>query len=502
MSLPDLLSAKFVKPNWEHQLREFELYCDAPARALAWTMRTGKTKAEVDKACHNYDRRNKIDGVLIFAPNGVHANWVNVEFPKHGWPGVKVDSLCWHSSELSAKRRNKLGRAALAAFNRDRAEWWKRLRAARHTPNLMVLAIPTEVMIRKDVRRVVAYFIKKRRTFVIFDESDDWGIPGSKRTKMARAIARRCVLRSILSGTMLTGSPLAAFTQFELLKKNALGFKDYAAFKEHICETEIAYGPNGKYPKIVGFKNVDDLRARMAPFMSVVLREEVKDMPALNFTPCEFEPTEEQLRIYRELHHSITVQIDKGEVSIGELAPRIQKLQQIFSGFLIDEYKKVHKIPGGNPRLDATIAQVHGAMKSVVWCQFKEDFRLLAAALTFEGIEFREYHGDAKDKEGQLKDFITNRKVRTLLGQPQAGARGRDMSAAERIIWHSHSFKARLRAQALERATAVGGGNIEIVDVIAPGPDKYILNVTAGRIQMNDSLTGDGMKKLIRSLAL
>src|SRR5665213_3398442 len=424
MSFTALMNADFVLPPFDHQLAEFENYCDAPSRALGWSMRTGKTKAAIDKACHLYARRSKINGVLIFAPNGVHANWIDVEFPKHCWPEVKTDCLVWRSSELSAARRNALSKAAAPEFERDRTAWWKKLREARHSPKLMVLSVPTEVMTRKDVRRVVAYFAAKRRILVIFDESDDWGIPGTKRTKMARALARRASFVLNMSGTMLTGSPLAAYSQFELLKKNALGFKDYAEFKDHYTDVEIARGKGGRrFPKIIGFKNLDDLRERMAPFMSVVRREDVKDMPALNQERREVVPTSEQLRVYRELHHSIMTKIGDKSISIGELASRLQKLQQVFSGFLIDEFKDLTRIPGGNPRLDLLLRETYLAPgKVVVWCQFQEDIDLACTALRLEGYEVAEYHGRVTDKGKfeSLQNFRNKREFKALVGHPQS----------------------------------------------------------------------------------
>lgn len=511
MGLAALLEAEFRLPNFDHQMEEFELHCDDPVRAWAWTMRTGKSKAAIDKACHLYLKRNKIDGVLIFAPNGVHANWIEVEFPKHAWARVKYDALVWRSFELSAKRRKKILVAEREGFERDRAAWFDKLKRAKHTPNLMVLAINTESMTRDDIRKAVAFFLKNRRVMVIFDESDDWGTPGSKRTKMARALARHCAVRVIMSGTMLVGSPLAAFSQFELLKKNFFGFERFTGFKDHFAEFEMTPGKGGRqFPKLIAFKNLDEMRAKMATVMSTVNRDDVKDMPALIFDPpILIEPTDEQIRIYRELHKSIMTTIRDEVVSIGELAGRIQKLQQVFNGFLIDEFKDVHAIPGGNPRLDALIREAYLCPgKFVVWCQFHEDIDLVCATLRLEGHKIVEYHGRTPDaeKSANLKTFREDRDTRGLVGHMQAGGRGLDMSAASRILVYSHTFNARARAQAMERASKVGGGNVHVLDFIArangKGPDDYILNVTNGRVEVADSLTGSGMKSLLKGMEI
>lgn len=513
MSFAALLEAEFRMPPFDHQMEEFEFFCDAPARAWSWSMRTGKTKAAIDKACHLYLKRNKIDGVLIFAPNGVHANWVEVEMPKHAWKRVKYDALVWRSFELSAARRKRITVAEREDFERQRAAWFDKLKKAKHTSNLMVLAINTESMTRDDIRKAVAYFVAHRRVLVVFDESDDWGIPGTKRTKMARALARHCPFRIIMSGTMLVGSPLAAFSQFELLKKKFFGFARFTEFKDHFAEFELVPGKGGRqYPKLIEFKNLDEMRAKMAPVMSVVNREDVKDMPALVFDPpVLIEATDEQIRVYRELHKSIMTTIDDETVSIGELAGRIQKLQQVFNGFLIDEFKDLHKIPGGNPRLDALVREAYRCPgKFIVWCQFHEDIDLVCATLRLEGHKVVEYHGRVDDatKAKNLKTFQDDPDTDGLVGHMKAGGRGLDMSAASRILVYSHTFSARARAQAMERASKVGGGNVHVIDFIArasgapTSPDDYILGVTNGRVQIADSLTGSGMKSLLQGMKI
>jgi SNF2 family DNA or RNA helicase len=305
---------------------------------------------------------------------------------------------------------------------------------------------------------------------------------------------------------MLTATPLAAFSQFELLKPGALGFETFEEFKNHFADYAQETRKDGrKYPRLVGYKNLDVLRKLMSPYTSVVLREDVKDMPALNRETVTIEATEEQLRIYRELHHSIMVEIGEEEVSIGELAQRIGKLQQVFSGFLIDEFKDVHIIEGENPRLEALVREFYLAPgKVIVWCQFQRDIDFVAKRLRLEGYKAVEYHGRISDREKaeSLRAFMTRKDVKGLIGQAQAGGRGKDMSEASSIIWYSHTFSARIREQAMERASKIGGGNIRVLDFVAPGPDRYMLSVTDGRVRMADSLTGSGMKALLGGLAL
>lgn len=500
-----LLSAEFKTPPFDHQMREFEQYAEAPARAKAWQMRSGKSKAVIDKACHLF-KAGLINGVLVFAPNGVHANWIERELPIHGWDSIAFDSIIWRTKNAGAKGGNRLGRKAREDWEIEQAVWWQKMHHTilKNDPAFFWMAVNSESMTRPDTRRAVARFLKHRRCYMVLDESDDFGTPGSQRTKMGRAQALRAPFKEILSGTMLEGNLLAAWSQFEMLKRGALGFDKYSDFKHHFGVYENqTYGARA-FPKLVGFKNTDELRERIAKFTSVVLRADA-NLPELEPETRPVVPTLEQLDAYEQLKESFLLGLETGEISVGERAPRFMKLQQVFSGFVKDEYGKTIRIPGENPRLDMLAHDVYLAPgKVIIWCQFQFDIDEVATRLMLDGHGVVQYHGRISGvaKAQALHDFKTQpmKKVKALVGHVQAGGRGLDMSEATGVYNYSHTFKARLRSQAGERATKVGGGNVRFVDYVAPGPDNYILKVTNGRRDIADSISGSGLRELLQAL--
>lgn len=501
--MPSFLDADFKTRPFLHQLREFEERADEEAVALSWTMRTGKSKATIDKAMYLYSAGH-IDAVLIIAPNGVHANWVEREFPIHAWDSVSWSALTWRSKVASSKAGNRLGIDKSFDWQIERELWYQRLKDGMKTKELFVLAVATETMTRKDVRQAVARLFKYRRVFIAVDESDDFGTPGSVRTKMIRALARKAAYRSIMSGTLAMANPLALWSQYEILQKGALGYDKYKAFKDRFAEYETAYSAHGKYPKFVRFKNLEELRQLISVWTSVVLREDT-DMPALQFDPVFIEPSPEQQILYEELRESFLLDLELGQISVGERAPRFQKMQQVFSGFVNDEYGDRHVIGGANPRLDATAHQCFLAPgKFIVWCEFQADIDFVVQRLQADGMTVVGYHGRISDaqKSKNLKAFNTDPAVDGIIGQVQAGGRGLDMSVASTIVNHSHTFKARMRAQSIDRASKIGGGNIRVVDIIAPGPDRYILKTTESRRNVHDAVAGRGLKDLLEGLAL
>lgn len=96
--MADMADYPFRMPPMAHQWKEFIEHKDDDARALLWTMRTGKTKSTLDLACY---RRQKgdIQAVLVIAPNGVHVNWIRRQLPQHMWETVPYIAHAWQASE-------------------------------------------------------------------------------------------------------------------------------------------------------------------------------------------------------------------------------------------------------------------------------------------------------------------------------------------------------------------------------------------------------------------
>jgi hypothetical protein len=470
---------------WKHQALELE-HAEDPARALLWQMRTGKTKAVIDQACHLYER-GLINGLLIVAPNGVHSNWTRLQIPRHMWAGIDATSLCWRASTAGAN--------APAALRGEFAEAFK---VGLKSSPFFMCSFNSESVIRDDVRRLIAHMVKKRKLMAVWDECSDFRRPGSKRTKMMRAVATKVDYRRILDGTAVTNSPLHAFSQFELLEKEALGFRTFEDFRMHYAD----WVKRGERWVVKRWKNQDELKARMARFASVVLRADCEDLPDLETRTRLIALTPEQKRVYKEVHNRL-VKLNELDVGVGADTPLIFKLQQVTSGFLIDEFGDAHMIPGDNPRLEAALQEIEEcAGRVIVWCQWQRDIDLLKDAVKRSGWGFVEYHGrvSERDKVKALKAWEGGA-VKVFIGQPQAGGRGLEIPA-DMVLWYSHTFNTITRLQAQERATIMGGKNVQIVDLVAAPVDSYILDRLGHNIAVADDIAGRGLQQVLRELEL
>lgn len=487
-----MLDYPFVLPPYTHQAKEFELHRDDPARAMLWQMRSGKTKSIIDQVCYNA-AGCRIDAAMVVAPNGVHVNWLRRELPKHHWHGVPHRKLAWHST----RSRTKV--------------WQAQFEALLKYEGLVWFAINCDALMTDRGRAAVAKFVKARSgTFLTVDESHEFGTPGAKRTKALRTLSKsdHIEMRRILSGTAVAESPLKAYSQYEVLEPGALGYTRYADFKRRYAhEVERQNKKRQKFKVIEGYQNLEELRERMAQWSSVVLRSDCDDMPELATGSRTFDMTTAQLKVFGGLVDGMMQRLEGGEyvspVEGGVLAIR---LQQVSSGYAVDEDGELHWLvkPKDNPRVNALLATLEEAPgKCIVWCKFRPELAIVAEALRQANIGFVEYHGGIKQgdaRDDAIDAFQTDPKVTVFLGQPGAGGQGLDLSAADDVIWFSHTHRAIERQQADERATQVGGKTIGVTNLVAnEGRDEWILECQAMKADVEDRLAGRGLKDFLEA---
>ncbi len=478
----------FRMAHFKHQQDEWDRHRDDDARALLWQMRTGKTKATLDLACY---RRQKgdIDAMLVIAPNGVHVNWIRRQLPIHMWNTIPYVAHAWQASE---------------AHKPAHAASLEKVLACRGQA-LAVLAVNSESIIHDKPAKIIGKFLRahKGRVLLVVDESHDFRSPGSKRTKRARSLKRYCKVRRILTGTAVSNSPLAAYSQFELLQEEALGFKKFSEFESHFAYYVQEHTKGGRsYEKLDHYRNLDDLQERMSRWSSVVLREDVDDMPDLLMDERTVLLAEAQMNAYRTLLKEMILELeDGGEVEAIDGGARMIKLQQMLGGFVVDVDGNVRELVSDedNPRVQAMLDEVRSSdSKVIVWCKYREDIRRVVRSLVAEGISCVEYHGGIHSqtkRQQAIDDFNGNPKVRVFVGQPKAGGQGLDLSAADLILWYSHTFDLIERDQANERATQIGGKTVTIKDFVTPGTvDEYILANLTNKRSVSESLAGKGLR--------
>ena len=476
---------RFKKNPYKHQRDEFFKYRTHKARARFWTMRTGKTKVTIDEGAFLYNIE-EITGIIVIAPNTVHENWLLKEFPEHC--PIPYEGMIYKS--VKAGQKGVQAKFQHLCMNRD---------------TLKVFSINSTALRTKTAKSYLLTFLKhhKGRVMVVFDEAHDFKKPGSQRTVTARGVAKLALYKRLLTGTPIHGSPMNAYSEFELLEQGALGCKTYEEFKNEFGLWEVTKTRAGRpYIKFLGPKNEEELTRRMERFTSIVRREDVPELwRPLNIERM-FEMTDIQRKIYTSLEENPVLD---NEVLDGGVF--FQKLQQIGSGFLITKSEGLKEIvrPEENPRFDLIMAEIKKAQgKVVLWGMYHYEFQAIAKLLEAEDIGYCEVHGLAKTKSHiqTIYEFGRSNYQKVLVGHPVSGGVGGDISFANTLIWGSHTFNLIDREQASERGTAIGKLPVDLIDIIARNSvDQYILNALTRKINIADAIASTGLVDLKRFLA-
>lgn len=496
--------------NWEHQEREYRLGRSKRARALFWSMRTGKTKAVLDKACWQFSKGN-IEGLIVVAPNGVHINWIRNEVPKWAWDGSDVLGYAW-------RMETRIDDEPL--FNS----------LCTHK-GLKVFALNMESLRFEDTIKALKQFIGScnHRYMLAVSEAHHFGRAGARRTRLTRSLANNAQFVTIETGTPILNSPLKAYSLFKVLlrdglipealkevaakrkadgAKHALTYEDWVQhFAVIVLDKQKARSVRRReFKRIKEYKNLDELRELMSPYASVVLREDVEDMPELIRVDRPVVMSPKQREAYMEMVGRHLVEIGDDMVTAQDAGPRMMKLQQILNGYVRDtEMDKIIEIDPEAPIYKALLEQIKGTLpnKTIVWCRYREDIRRCVKFLEENGFKDQvlEFHGGVPNskREPIREAFNTNPKYKVLVGQPGAGGEGRDFGAAWCIIYFSSTPNAIHVKQAEERGTQKGGHPVTIVRLRTYGTvDDRNWEICEGKATLADSVSGLGLQKLLR----
>lgn len=472
------------RPN---QVREFEEHRDAKARALLWSMRSGKSKAMIDLAEYLF-AEGRITGMIVLAPNGVHNNWVLRELPIHcSTPWL---AHAWSSAKCETKA-HKDGFYSLLQ-GREGA--------------LSVFCVNSETMWRDKALSAITSFMNrhKGKVLLVVDESHDYRSPSSKRSRAVRKIAKYCGYKRILSGTSSSNSPLALWSQFEILEPGALGFSTFGEFKAEYAIIKMARTRTGRtFEQIVGYRGQEDLQRRVSKWSSVVLKSDA-GIPALLDEAEEFHLTEKQRKLYEKISKEFMLedQVLEGGALLG-------KLQQVSRGWYYHEDGSVQLVVqnSDNPALQALLRLINDAQgKSIVWARHREELDQIEALMKAEDIPCVSYRGGMKEaaKVYARTAFNEDARVKVFVGQPKAGGVGLDLSAASQIIWYSHVFDLIDYEQASERASAAWKDKgVDVIHLIAHNTvDAYIRQAHKRKADISAEVSGEGLKLLLEGLEI
>lgn len=508
-----LLEQNERMPHRAHQLEGVLWLLERKFGGLYDEVGAGKTKQIVDTAQILWLQK-EIDTVLVVAPGYARSTWADEdpllgEVAKHAWESVPnvIHEYHKHYTDLE--------------FHSAALNW----------------VVTNYEFIRRDARLWdLMKQLRTRRSWLVIDES--WAIANfSDQMKAVRTLrVKRSARVTQLNGTPLAdGAPEDLYYPMNILDPSILDAKNRAEFRTRHC---IMGGYMNK--QVVDYQNLDDLNARIAPYVLSRRTRDCFDLPPM-LDPITLEAPLDppNWKIYKDQRDDMVSWLGD-QVSVSQQAiVKILRLSQITSGYLggletlevaappptdLPEYLfKLHgdvvaptaPLAGpavreiGREKLDVLLRWLKGQniLKLLVWCRFRPELERTTDALRALYPNVFQLRGNqTEDERRAAKDFLApgpDTRRGCVVGNPKAGGASLNFSGANIAVYLSRSPALIERTQSIGRIERPGATQpMLIVDVVATGPkgqktcDHAILKALRGKEDMA-RWTVDQWRKLV-----
>lgn len=474
----------FKTKPYEHQLEAFERSKDLPFFALLFEQGTGKTKVGVDTTGHLFSE-DKVDGLFVLAPPGVHRDWVNDAIPDH-MPDYIAGQTVAHpyvASKAATKTHQNEVAKVIAA------------------PGLAMLTMPYTSILTPRGKDAANKMLMNRRCVFICDESTNIKTPNAKRTKKIVAGGKYAPYRRIMDGTPITQGAFDIYAPFRFLDPDiwrSRGMATFGAFKHKYGVFRQEQNRSGRYYEILlRHQNLDELAQIVDMYGMRVLKEDCLDLPPKVYSKRHFYMNDEQAREYRLVAEDIRQTNFDSEPMLA--ITRLLRLQQIASGFTvfedIDGEQQIKQLGDNNPRLDTLVDICEGLHhQAIIWAKFTRDIDLICEALKGNCVR---YDGQVDDetRANNKADFLAGKK-QFFVANPAAAATGLTLTCAKSVIYYNNSFKLGDRLQSEDRAHRIGQDqSVHYIDLLAVDTiDERILEALRDKKNIADLITGDDVK--------
>jgi SNF2 family DNA or RNA helicase len=455
-----------------HQDEIWERTKDMEAFALFLEAGTGKTWIMQATAVH-LALKDEIDLIVVLAPNGLHTVHAD-ELEKH-WPTEKIGyHLGIYQSGLSDKQLKAL---------------FDSLAPRKNSCAVLVMNIEA-LSSKRGVEWLVSLMKpRRRRILMTVDESHTVKNAQAKRTKSVLKMRLLPKYRRAMSGTPMGGGWEDLYAQFKFLNPDIIGLRTYTEF----CVQYVVERLMQNYRAIVGYRNVDELLAKINPFSVSLTKDECLDLPGETFQTIHVPMSPEQATAYKSLVDQYVAELDGGQlIEATQITKRLVRLQQITSGFFVPDNGEPVKL--ACPKIDVMLEIVRTARHQVViWCRFQADCRRVAGALEDAKITYGLYYGGATDEEcTQAYQAFGRGELKVFIATPDKGGTGLNkLVGASTIIRYSHTNRFILYSQSMDRTKRIGQAHKNTYyDLVTPKTveAKIIKTVTVDRADTTNTL--------------
>ena len=291
--------------------------------------------------------------------------------------------------------------------------------------------------------------------------------------------------------------------QCDFLRPELLGHVSFYTFRQrYAVMRKMNFG--GRSIEIpVGYRNLDELSAKLKAFSYRVLKDECLDLPKKTFMKRIVSLSHDQRKIYDQMKQMALAYLNGKSMTTATVLTQLLRLQQITCGHFKDDSGKIQQIKNNriNELMDV-LSEVEG--KAIIWCHWRYDIENVIKAVTKEygPRSVVTYYGDTstEDRQKAIREIQNpDSEVRFLVGTPQTGGYGITLTEANTMIYFSNGYDLEKRTQSEARINRIGQKRkMTYIDIIAEDTvDERIVKALNKKQNIASEIMGEELKSWI-----
>lgn len=313
---------------------------------------------------------------------------------------------------------------------------------------------------------------------IAFDECHKSKDPTSLQSRAMLLLSASYM--SAMSGTPLMNNPLDLYFPIHWL-----GYEQHSLyqFKQHYC-TFGGWGGS----QVVGYKNLEEIRALMEKIMIRRLKSEVLDLPE-KIRKIEYvDMTPKQNQIYKEVYNGVMSDLQKIKFSNNPLSMMIRLRQATgWTGIISNTVQESAKM---ERMIELVQEIVASGQKAIIFSNWESITEVAKEKLKSYNPAYITGATKADERMKEVDRFQNDDKCKVIIGTIGAMGTGLTLTAAQNVIFLDSPWNMALKAQAEDRAHRIGTkGTVNIITLVCKNTiDERIEELVEKKGQIADAL--------------
>lgn len=433
----------------------------------------GKTKQIIDfvGCLEKTDTINKV--LIVCGVNSLKYNWqseIKIHSDEEGWV-------------LGTRFRKRTGKA-YEGSTKDKLYDLENLPDCRYIiTNIETLRAGAEKLSKTKYHFPIAEKLQElckdgTISVIAFDECHKSKDPTSLQSRAMIDVQAKYMVA--MSGTPLMNNPLDLYFPISWL-----GYEKHSfyKFKQHYC----TFGGWGG-TEVVGYKNLDEIRAMMDNIMLRRLKNEVLDLPE-KIRKIEYvDMTPKQAQIYKEVYMGVMNELQKIKFSNNPLSMMIRLRQATgWTGVLSNTIQESAKMD----RMIELVNEITASgQKAIIFSNWESITSVAREKLKAYNPAYITGATKADERMKEVDRFQNGDRCKVIIGTIGAMGTGLTLTAAQNVIFLDSPWNMALKAQAEDRAHRIGTkGTVNIITLVCKNTiDERIEELVEKKGQIADAL--------------